>query len=359
MKYDINTVHQIFNTEPELLKIFTLLDYNARLVGGCVRDFLLINEVVYDIDIATKYSPEIVMEKLSNDFKVLTIGIKHGTLTIVGKKKYEITTLRKDVETDGRHAEVSFNNVEYKEDASRRDFTINALYMDVNEQIYDYFNGKNDLEKKLVKFINDPEKRIHEDYLRIMRFFRFVSRFGNFDTSSYMACIKLMNGLDKISLERITDEWHKIIQGKNFFDMYDFFSPLIKYLNFKNIEYDERYRKLSHNGLLALFYQEKCKIMLTNAEKKYINLINTTNINDKINATYCANKYGEVFINDLMIINDKYYEIKYYDKLPINGNDLVEKEIKHELIGKTLKKLEFIWYESDGKLSKEELLERI
>ena len=205
--------------EKDLQLIFNLLDDNARLVGGCVRDFILYGKLVYDIDIATPFLPDEIIARLSAKFKVVPTGIAHGTVTVFGKHKYEITTLRKDEKTiDGRHAIVSFDAT-WQEDSSRRDFTINALYADSSGNIYDYHNGINDLENSLVKFINNPVKRIEEDYLRIMRFFRFAMRFGGYDQISLDACINLCGNLKKISRERITSEWLNLLSGKYFWQL--------------------------------------------------------------------------------------------------------------------------------------------
>ena len=159
-------------------KIFSLIKKaggESRLVGGCVRDILL-GKSHSDVDIATTVIPDVAMSVLKKaEIKVIPTGLKHGTVTaVLNEKHYEITTLRKDVETDGRHAVVEFTD-SWKEDSRRRDFTINAMSMDLEGEVYDYFDGQKDLQSKLVKFVGNPEKRIEEDYLRILRYFRFIS----------------------------------------------------------------------------------------------------------------------------------------------------------------------------------------
>ena len=140
-----------------------------KFVGGCVRK-LLHGENIDDIDLATSFEPqEIKKIMIKHNVKVVDTGITHGTVTaIINKKKFEITTLRKDVLTDGRHAEVKFTN-NWEEDSLRRDFTINAIYMDIQGRIFDPLNGKSDLEKGKISFIGSAQKRIQEDYLRILR----------------------------------------------------------------------------------------------------------------------------------------------------------------------------------------------
>jgi poly(A) polymerase len=187
----------------------------ARLVGGCVRNKLM-NLPISDIDIATTLPPVRVGEVLeSHGFKIIPTGIEHGTVTAVkNRHSFEITTLRRDVSTDGRRAIVAFTD-NWQEDAARRDFTINALYEDVNGKIYDYFNGLDDIRDKIVRFIGNPEERIKEDFLRIMRFFRFYSNYGGdkIDASGLKACKELKEGLRKISAERIRDELFKILSS--------------------------------------------------------------------------------------------------------------------------------------------------
>ncbi len=186
----------------------------TRYVGGAVRDTLR-GADVNDIDMATILKPEIVMERLrSHDIKVVPTGIEHGTVTaVLPDGPVEITTLRRDVSTDGRRATVAFSD-DWKEDAARRDFTINALYLDpYTREIYDYFNGQNDLKANMVRFIGSAEQRIKEDYLRIMRFFRFTARFGIGDPDAEVleACTAHAAGLKSLSRERIADELLKLL----------------------------------------------------------------------------------------------------------------------------------------------------
>jgi len=198
---------------PPVVKIFAALNGNARFVGGCVRDTLL-GKPVKDIDAATPLLPEEAIELLRNaGIKVVPTGLKHGTVTAVeDKRAIEITTLRRDEETDGRHAEVSFTD-DWQEDAGRRDFTINAMYMDIDGTIYDYFSGQQDLAEKRIRFIGNPEERIREDYLRILRFFRFAAQLStrNLDEKGLIACRGLAEGIKRLSGERIQGEMFKIL----------------------------------------------------------------------------------------------------------------------------------------------------
>jgi len=198
-------------------KVFTALKQEARFVGGCVRDTLL-ERLVKDIDVATPLKPEKIIELLEKaGIKVIPTGIKHGTVTaIIDKKPIEITTLRRDEKTDGRHAEVTFTD-DWQEDAARRDFTINALYLDNEGNIYDYFAGQEDLQAKIIKFIGKPEERIKEDYLRILRFFRFAAQLEtkNLDEKGLAACGKLAENMGRLSGERVQAEMFKILASPN------------------------------------------------------------------------------------------------------------------------------------------------
>ncbi|MDC0329207.1 hypothetical protein OAN17_00865 [bacterium] len=158
----------------KITKIFIDKGYEIYFVGGCVRDSLL-GYPVTDIDMSTTALPDSIMQiAKANNLRAIPTGIKHGTVTIVNNNKpYQITTFRKDVTTDGRHANVSYSN-DIITDANRRDFTINALYADADGNLIDPLKGVNDLYSKIIKFIFNPKKRILEDNLRILRFFRFL-----------------------------------------------------------------------------------------------------------------------------------------------------------------------------------------
>lgn len=186
----------------------------VRFVGGAVRDTLL-GLPVKDIDLATILKPEDVMARLKEvGVKVIPTGIDHGTVTAVTDDgPVEITTLRRDVSTDGRRATVAFSD-DWKEDAARRDFTINALFANPETlEVYDYFEGLADLEKRHIRFIGSADQRIAEDHLRIMRYFRFLARFGQHavDQETFDACRRAAPALSKLSRERVADELMKLL----------------------------------------------------------------------------------------------------------------------------------------------------
>ena len=186
---------------------------HARIVGGAVRDTLLGIDTA-DVDLATTHEPERVVDLLETArIKAVPTGIKHGTITAVANDAvYEVTTLRRDLETDGRHANVAFTD-DWREDAARRDFTINALYADPSSgAVFDYFGGIDDLGARRVRFIGDPLTRIAEDHLRIMRFFRFLARFGDSpDAAGLQACTDRANDLMALSRERIANELLRLL----------------------------------------------------------------------------------------------------------------------------------------------------
>ena len=187
----------------------------TRYVGGAVRDDLL-GLPVSDIDLATRIQPDEVIRRLEKaKIKAVPTGIDHGTVTAVSDgQPFEITTLRRDVSTDGRRATIAFTD-DWKEDAARRDFTINALSADpLTGELFDYFGGLGDLERRHIRFIGDPLQRIAEDHLRILRFFRFHARFdaGEADPQALDACTARANDLMALSRERIADELLKLLE---------------------------------------------------------------------------------------------------------------------------------------------------
>jgi len=187
----------------------------VRFVGGCVRDAVL-KRRIKDIDIATHDPPERVMELLRKaGIHVIPTGIAHGTVTaVIGKEHYEITTLREDVETFGRHARVAFTD-DWTADAARRDFTMNAMCADPQGRIYDPFNGLADLGAGWVRFVGDPMKRIQEDVLRLLRFFRFFAHYGRppMDPAALAACRRMAPELVKLSGERVAGEIIRLLQA--------------------------------------------------------------------------------------------------------------------------------------------------
>ncbi|MDC1027944.1 CCA tRNA nucleotidyltransferase [Candidatus Pelagibacter sp.] len=194
----------------------------VRYVGGCIRK-VINKEVVDDIDLATNLKPNEICEALKNkDINFYETGIEHGTVTaVIDEYKYEITSLRKDVKTDGRHAKVEFS-LDWKEDAARRDFSINSIYSDARGNLFDPNNGKKDLEEGLIHFIGDAESRIKEDYLRILRYVRFFLNYSNHKHKSEIIKIikRNIDGISKLSSERLIDEFKKLTKSHGFVKLF-------------------------------------------------------------------------------------------------------------------------------------------
>ena len=198
-----NDVAQVFD-------LFETYQKNSIfVVGGAIRDALL-NREITDIDFATPLEPKTITEILNKEnIKFIDVGINHGTVTaIINERKFEITTFRNDIFTDGRHAQVSFSN-SLEEDALRRDFTINAMYLDKSGNLIDPTDGKKDLENRVVRFIGSPDERIKEDYLRILRYFRFLALFGDISPDAEVMKTITAN-LDKLSVVSKERQWNEL-----------------------------------------------------------------------------------------------------------------------------------------------------
>ena len=336
-----------FYKSKEIKKLFNILEKGkkkdsqvAMFVGGCVRKFLT-DESIDDIDIASIFSPKELKEKFKNsEFKIIDTGIEHGSVTIIlNASKFEITTLRKDVKTDGRHAEISFTD-DWKQDSERRDFTINAIYMDRRGKIYDPQNGKYDLKKRIIKFIGEPTLRIEEDYLRIIRFIRFSIHYSckEFDSKT-LDSIKLnLNGINNLSKERILNELYKIFKLKNIDsilenrDIKNIF--LVVFPEFKYLDRIEEF-----------FYLLKMNILSQTAEEIFSILL----IDEKDNFQYFCHKYkvSNKLKKDLSFIANNYIkfkEEKNYLKKDFNKNI-------YKLGKKNIKKLITFIYCAEKKLS--------
>ena len=386
----------------EAQEIFSYLndegqETKVRFVGGCVRKALC-GEIIDDIDLATSLTPEEVKKILfDRGVRVIDTGISHGTVTaILNDKKFEITTLRKDISTDGRHADVEFT-LNWEEDAERRDFTINAIYADIEGRIFDPLNGVADLKKGIVKFIGKAEKRIQEDYLRILRYFRFFTHYSEIDYE--IAIIKIIkqyvNGLNSISKERIFDELKKILKLKNLHNLFKQEMSKEIILNifpqFKNYErlkiltnLQNKIRKLYDEELiLALliidesndneYFSHKYKvsnalnIRLANIKsnfenfknkkfyseeniKKLIYLSSKKKVLDLLLFSICLNNKSKVSNIENLIDFIKNCKIPIF---PISGDDLKQNGYKtgHEL-GAKLKSLELRWIEDNFVIDK-------
>ncbi len=245
---------RICKTSPKTMQLLALLNpegQETRIIGGAVRNALL-GQPIHDIDVATTLLPETTI-KLAQEagLKSVPTGISHGTVTIIIEgNPFEVTTLRQDVETNGRHAKVEFTR-NFQIDALRRDFTVNALSMDMTGAIYDYTDGLTDLDKQIIRFIGDPLLRIQEDYLRILRFFRFSASYGKgkLDKSGLEACLSQRKNIPALSRERIGHEMRKWLTAKYVYET-------IEAISSTGFLHDVLGVAVNHNSLKALINVE-------------------------------------------------------------------------------------------------------
>ncbi|AVP87882.1 poly(A) polymerase [Candidatus Phycorickettsia trachydisci] len=358
---------------------------NARIVGGCVRDALL-GIKTDDFDIATRLVPDEVTRLLeAKSINVIPTGLKHGTVTaIMGGEKFEITTLRQDLKCDGRHAKVAFTD-DFKEDASRRDFTINALSYDVfTHEVFDYFEGLKHLSQRKVVFIGEAHKRIEEDHLRILRFFRFSAYYAkDFDSEGLKACNALADRLKEISRERINMEFDKILLASNnvktLYAMQDVLPSIFEPLDIgtleKILDLSKKFETpLTLNEIYSLLFWDHnlSKLKFDNARKKQIRkfaefVSNIANANLRaiwINSNYPCTLYI-LFANlDGVINNDQTQEFlelirKPKPTFPVNGGDLLNLGYSGKNVGDVLDYLRAIWVNHNFQISKKDLIKCI
>ena len=297
----------------------------VRYVGGCVRKVIK-KENVDDIDLATNLKPDEVCEALKkNQIDYYETGIEHGTITaLVNKQKYEITSLRKDVVTDGRHAKIEFS-LDWKEDAERRDFSINSIYSDRDGNLFDPNNGKKDLEEGLINFIGDAEIRIKEDYLRILRYIRFFTNYSNHKHKPEIIKIikKNIDGISKLSSERLLDEFKKLTNSKNFLKLFEDNLSLelieIIFPQFKNLEKFKKLNSYANNNLPNIDFILLLSLMIIDGTDNTEYFLYKFNISKKDQKRL---KTINSFYNEGMDIK-KFTEKNLNKYLYYNGNEAV------------------------------------
>jgi poly(A) polymerase len=401
MKAKADKPNHSFLDTPALQDLFEALGKtNVRYVGGCVRNAIL-NLPVSDVDLATVHRPDIVISLLKKrKIRCVPTGIEHGTVTaVIDGVGYQITTLRQDVETDGRRAVIRYTD-DWTEDAKRRDFTMNALYQDYHGQIYDPLGiGLHDLERRKIRFIGKPEDRIREDYLRILRFFRFHAHYGAgpLDRAGLKASTHLASGLKKISRERVTEEFLKIVIAPRADYvlntmvqsgiMTTIFSKNFSAVTLKTInKLENLYNK---NGILAklfltisssIYQQEKANLplILTKKMKQDLQvlhrLVRTTKRFDKNVLQELLYQYaGDIVENFIFIWSSsqdkpmveyrrllKLYQSTEKPLFPITGKDLKSLGFTQGPdLGAILKKLEIAWIKSGFEISRDDLLKKL
>ena len=405
---NLNTINHRFTQlrkDTNVEKIFDCIESysneaEVRYVGGCVRK-IINNEKVDDIDLATNIEPIKVKEALENkNVNYFETGIEHGTITaLIENDKFEITSLRSDIKTDGRHAEIKFTT-DWIKDAERRDFTINSIYADINGNLFDPFDGKKDLENGLIKFVGEAEKRIKEDYLRILRYFRFFALYSKNEHSLAVKKIIKRNivGIKKLSSERLLDELKKTYKSNCFIKLcenefsYEIISTVFP--EFKKIELFKKLNDYAKSNLYSLdfvlflsflilddtdnsdyfFY----KFNVSKKNQKRIKSIKNFYFSKKSPIKFTSQNLWKIFYLNgkeglIDILNYKIFTSKKFDKslvnqinyfknkelpkLPITGGDLI-KDFgipEGETVGEKLKEIENIWINNNFKISDKNL----
>ena len=388
-------VDQIFSAIQSFSK-----NSEIRYVGGCVRK-IINKEIVDDIDLAVNLKPKDVCDAFDKkNIKYYESGVKHGTITaLINNIKFEITTLRKDIDTDGRHAKVEFSD-NWKEDASRRDFTINSIYADIEGNLFDPFDGKKDLENGKVKFIGDPEIRITEDYLRTLRYIRFFLNYSKDKHDSKIIKIikKNLSGVFRISSERLLDEFQKLSKSKGF-------SKLAKDKNcleiinlifpqFKNISLFSKLNNFAKKNifnvdfifLISLLVIDGTdnvdyfiyKFNISKKDKKRLLFLNNFYSEKLTNKTFSEKNLNKIFyfngrealmdiihfkifklnkVDNKLIELIEIFETKQIPVMPLKANTLIEKYQIQEgkELGEKLKIIEEIWVNNDFNISEKEI----
>ena len=369
---EVNDTSIISPDVKELGSIFARHNFEIRIVGGAVRDVAL-GKSPKDIDLATDATPQ-EMQKMFDRamIKHIPTGIEHGTITaVINNEPYEITTLRSDEETDGRHAKVEFVR-SWEEDAKRRDLTYNAMSMDLDGEIHDYFGGMDDLQDKVSKFVGNPADRIQEDYLRILRYFRFQGRLSTptWDKETLEAISSNVKGLSQISAERIWSEMGKILSGQNVANILatikETGAAQVIGLNVDNLNTV----KDNSNPIIVLAQLNNSadiakRWKMKNTEADLLNFLsqNKDNKLDKKKVEdMIADGIAKEKISALAELQDQkkmadHAMVTSVPEFPVNGADLIAKGIPQgPEIGKTLNTLKQQWKQSNFKATKQDLL---
>ena len=391
--------------DASIKKIFSAINNfseisEIRYVGGCIRK-IINREITDDIDLATNLKPSEVCRALKdNGIDYYESGIDHGTITaLIENKKFEITSLRKDLITDGRHAKVEFS-LDWKEDASRRDFTINAIYADREGNIFDPFNGKKDIEEGVVSFIGDAENRIKEDYLRILRYIRFHLNYSRkpHDLKIIKIIRRNLQGVANLSSERLLDEFKKLTNLSNFQKLFKDQDSLeiiqlifpqfkkIKIFENPNFYVKKNFSKIDFIFIISLLVIDETdnadyflyKFKLSKKDQKRVKFIDNfykEKITNKFfteknlnKLFYFQGKQSVIDVINFYLFNSKkvdkklikfieIYNNKVIPTLPIGASLLISKYNLSEgkELGEKLKKIEAIWADNNFKISEKQI----
>ena len=388
---------------PNIVKLFDAVEEHGgtlRFVGGAVRDTLA-GLSGFDLDLATDLSPDELVEACM-DFRIKTmpLGLKTNTTgVIIDNQVLEVSSLKREVADVGGHKQEVFTD-DWSADAAERDLTINAVYADLRGNVFDYYNGISDLENGVVRFVGSAEKQIKDDYLRIMRFFRFYSKFGKgpMDKEALEACVKLKDGLRSVAIERVRDELFKLLVTPNVTEtmrvIYDkdilgYFLPPSKHLDalwrLTRIVADAQYEgnflrrlfvlyqpnvSMAENIAGALRFTKKQKETFVKWAKINLDADRMSSPQERLKLVY---RYGKQWTIDKILISAAVYNIQIsaLNKVlkeienavvpifPLRGRDLTAKIKDGEQIGRTLAVLEQQWIDSGFTLTREELLNNI
>ena len=393
------------NTEVE--QIFSAIhsfseNSEIRYVGGCVRK-IINKEKVDDIDLAVNLKPRNVCDALNKkNIKYYESGVEHGTITaLINNIKFEITSLRKDVDTDGRHAKVEFSD-NWKEDASRRDFTINSIYADTEGSLFDPYDGKKDLENGKIIFIGNIETRIREDYLRVLRYIRFFLNYSKnkHDPKIINIIKKNLSGVSSISSERLLEEFRKLLESKGFsklnkdqdcleiinlifpqFRNISIFNKLNNFAkkNFSEVDFIFLLSLLTIDGTDNVNYFIY-KFNLSKKDQKRLLFLNNFNLEKITSKTFLEKNLNKIFyfngrkalmdviyfkifksskIDNKLIKLIEIYKEKEVPVMPLKASILIEKYHVSEgrELGKKLKAIEAVWANNNFQISEKEIQE--
>jgi len=388
-------VHQIFVAIESFSK-----NSKIRYVGGCVRK-IINRETVDDIDLAVNLKPKDVCDALKKkNISYYESGIEHGTITaLINNIKFEITSLRKDIDTDGRHAKVEFSE-NWKEDASRRDFTINSIYSDIEGNLFDPFDGKKDLKNGKVNFIGDVEVRIKEDYLRVLRYIRFFLNYSKDKHSPKIIKIikKNLSGVFEISPERLLNEFQKLLKSKGFsklakdqacLEIINLIFPQFKNISIFNKLNDFAKKKFSKVDLIFLMSLLVIdgtdnvdyfiyKFNLSKKDKKRLLFLNSFYSKKLTNKTFLEKNLNRIFYFNgrealMDVINFKIFKSNKVDNkliklieifkekktpiMPFKANMLIENYqlLEGKELGKKLEAIEKVWVNNSFNISEKEI----
>ena len=402
---DISESIKELKVKTPVSKIFNIInnfsDFSEiRYVGGCVRK-IINKEKIDDIDLATNLEPTQVISLLKqNNINFYETGIDHGTITaVLDDFKFEITSLREDIDTDGRHAQVRFSN-SWKKDAMRRDFTINSIYADIDGNLFDPFNGKKDLENGVIRFVGDPEKRIQEDYLRILRYLRFFLSYSKREHEKKILRIlkKNLTGIPNLSKDRLLNELKKFINSKllerlsndkDSIDLFKFIFPQLVGINiFKKLNSFAKSKldEIDFIFLLSLLIIDKTdnfefflyKFNLSNKDRKRLKIINNFYKSKLSTKSFLEQNLDKLFyyegrqaVNDILTfklfiskkIDNKLitlletYKTKTMPIMPVSAKKLISefKIPEGKTLGNKLKIIESEWVENNFNLSEKQI----